>query len=289
MKPVNPKGNKSWIYIGKTDAEAVASILWPLMWRTDSLEKTLMLGKIEGRRMGWQRMRWLDGITNSIYMSLNKLLELVMVREAWWVQSMGSQIDRHDWVTELNWTDTFPFYCFPLIICIVPFIRLSYLCLLFLETWHSIGYMFLFLLCLLLLFSWIFVRPPQTTIFPSCISFFQWFWWPLSVQNYKAPSIVLLTLYIRSTPLNLFLYFQCVIIRKNHVQKRSSWPDNRDGVITHLEPDILECEVKWALGSVTTNRASGSDGIPVELFKILKDDAVKVLHSTCQKIWKTQQ
>ena len=66
-------------------------------------------------------------------------------------------------------------------------------------------------------------------------------------------------------------------------------PDNHDGVITHLEPDILEHEVKWALGSITTNKASGGDGIPVELFQILKDDAVKVLHSICQQIWKTQQ
>ena len=66
-------------------------------------------------------------------------------------------------------------------------------------------------------------------------------------------------------------------------------PDNHDGVITHLEPDILECEVKWALGSITTNKASGGDGIPVELFQTLKDDAVKVLHSICQQIWKTQQ
>ena len=66
-------------------------------------------------------------------------------------------------------------------------------------------------------------------------------------------------------------------------------PDNDDGVITYLEPDILECEVKWTLGSITTNKASGSDGIPVELFQILKDDAVKVLHSICQQIWKTQQ
>ena len=63
--------------------------------------------------------------------------------------------------------------------------------------------------------------------------------------------------------------------------------DNHDGVITHLEPDILECEVKWALGSITTDKASGGDGIPVELFQILKDDAVKVLHSICQQIWKT--
>ena len=64
-------------------------------------------------------------------------------------------------------------------------------------------------------------------------------------------------------------------------------PDNHDGVITHLEPDILEWEVKWALGNITMNKASGGDGIPVELFQTLKDDAVKVLHSICQKIWKT--
>ena len=66
-------------------------------------------------------------------------------------------------------------------------------------------------------------------------------------------------------------------------------PDNHDGVITHLEPDILECEVKWALGSITLNKASGGDGIPVELLQILKDDAVKVLHSICHQLWKTQQ
>ena len=66
-------------------------------------------------------------------------------------------------------------------------------------------------------------------------------------------------------------------------------PDNHDGVITHLEPDILECEVKWALGGITRNKASGGDGIPVELFQILKGDAVKVLNSICQQIWKTQQ
>ena len=64
-------------------------------------------------------------------------------------------------------------------------------------------------------------------------------------------------------------------------------PDNHDSVITDLEPDILECEVKWALGSITMNKTSGGDGIPVELFQILKDDAVKVLHSICQQIWKT--
>ena len=66
-------------------------------------------------------------------------------------------------------------------------------------------------------------------------------------------------------------------------------PDNHNGVITHLEPDILECEAKWALESITTNKASGGDGIPIELFQILKDNAVKVLHSICRQIWKTQQ
>ena len=66
-------------------------------------------------------------------------------------------------------------------------------------------------------------------------------------------------------------------------------PDDHDGVITHLQSDILECELKWVLGSITTNKASEADGIPVELFQILKDDAVKVLHSICQQIWKTQQ
>ena len=66
-------------------------------------------------------------------------------------------------------------------------------------------------------------------------------------------------------------------------------PDNHDGVITHLEPDILECELKWAIGNITTNKVSGGDGIPVELFQILNDDALKVLHSKCQHIRKTQQ
>ena len=66
-------------------------------------------------------------------------------------------------------------------------------------------------------------------------------------------------------------------------------PDNHSGVITHLEPDILECELKWALGSITTNKASGGDGVPIELFQLLKDGDVKVMHSLCQQIWKTQQ
>ena len=72
------------------------------------------------------------------------------------------------------------------------------------------------------------------------------------------------------------------------MQKELDDPDNHGGVNTHLEPDILECEVKWASESITTNKASGDDGIPVELFQILKDNAVKVLHSICQQIWKTQ-
>ena len=78
-------------------------------------------------------------------------------------------------------------------------------------------------------------------------------------------------------------------IYRGTIQRDFHSPDDHDGVITHLEPDVLECEVKWALGSITTNKASGDDRIPVELFQVLKDDAVKVLHSICQQIWKTQQ
>ena len=83
----------------------------------------------------------------------------------------------------------------------------------------------------------------------------------------------------------LFLVFN----RKFGYKKDFHDQDNHNGVITHLEPDILQCEVKWALESITTNKASGGDGIPVDLLQILKDDAVKVLHSICQQIWKTQQ
>ena len=85
-------------------------------------------------------------------------------------------------------------------------------------------------------------------------------------------------------------------IKKRWQEYREEWykkdlqdPDNNDGVITHLEPDILEFKVKWALGNITTTKASGGDGIQIELFQILKDDAVKVLQSICQQIWKTQQ
>ena len=77
-------------------------------------------------------------------------------------------------------------------------------------------------------------------------------------------------------------------IHRRIIQKDLNDSDNHDDVVTHLELDILECEVRWTLGSTTMNKASGSDGISAELFQILKDDAVKVLHSTCQQIWKTQ-
>ena len=105
IKPVNPKGNQPWIFIGRTDAEAETPILWPPD-APDSLEKTLMLGKIEGRRRrGWQRVRGLDGITDSMDMSLSKLQELASSGKPGVLQCMGSQRVGDDWVTELSWTE----------------------------------------------------------------------------------------------------------------------------------------------------------------------------------------
>ena len=100
IKPVHPKGNQSWIFIGRTDAEVEAAILWPPDAKTDSLEKTLMLGKFEGRSRGRQRIRWLDGITDSIYMSLRNCRKQWRTGNPGVLQSMGSQRVGNYWATE---------------------------------------------------------------------------------------------------------------------------------------------------------------------------------------------